>query len=195
MSYVFLTLALVFILPAFFRARSQGDQTKTLMFGVGVFVCLGGLAITAISQMGEPASKPSSSMATVTPVQNPAPNPEFKFASDLPKKKSLDDCHDDACFAEFFQYDASTVCREAVKKIAAQEHVIDSRWTNFMLDPIFQRFVVVSWEKRIIMYAGSSVEFQNALGNWIPHSYWCRYDGQKNQVIDISIKQGRLPSK
>lgn len=81
-------------------------------------------------------------------------------------------------------------CPPAVERLARYS----VRWTDSFAEPKIKRY---GWKDRtewLALYdVGDAVEFQNAFGAWVPHTFECDVDVRAERVVDVRAAPGRLP--
>lgn len=65
-----------------------------------------------------------------------------------------------------------------------------ANWTTDWFEPKFSHAIWVSQKRQVIGYIGDKLEFQDAAGTLIPHTYRCDYDIEKQRIVDIKILPG-----
>ena len=86
--------------------------------------------------------------------------------------------YDIQCWGERHLGKAEIYCAPAIEKLA----IFDHEWTDGFLESTFDR---LSWGDKstgVISYNGRKIKLQSEFGDWVPASYWCRYDPNTNEV-------------
>ena len=97
-------------------------------------------------------------------------------------------CEDLQCLGNKHVLAAGVWCQEPVESLAKYDH----KWIDGALEPKFSRF---QWRKKsegIIRYRGDQIQFQNGRGSWIRHTYWCDFDVDTDNALDVGASPGRL---
>lgn len=95
---------------------------------------------------------------------------------------------DQSCNGEKFVSDADVYCASSIERLAKYDH----EWTDGWLSMKFSKFVWADKENRVMRYFGDKIKFQNGFGAWQPYSYYCDYDLDSKQVVDVGAEPGRL---
>jgi hypothetical protein len=99
------------------------------------------------------------------------------------------DCEQSAlCFGQKHQARASVFCAKQVERLARY----DFKWTDSW-DQV--KFDWIGWkdkEKKLLIYGGDKIKFQNGFGVWANYMYKCVYDPGLDLVMDIQISPGKL---
>lgn len=107
-----------------------------------------------------------------------------------PPKKTDGECRQDLdCWAKRHEAAAMTDCQRQIDRRAKY----DTRWDSGWLTPMFTR---INWSNRDagrLTYIGDKVKFQNGFGAWAPMIYACDYDPEAKAVLDVRVREGRLP--
>lgn len=82
---------------------------------------------------------------------------------------------------------ALSKCKPLVERSAK----FDFEWTDGMLDTAFSH-ARMNAEKHQLTYIGDKVKFTNGFNAKIPMTYSCTMDLSTEEIVDFSIKEGRL---
>lgn len=157
------------------------DLYSASLFGLGLIV-VGNWLLPA------PDHKPESSNTRPPSAESAAPNaraPE-QSASKAPECDETDL----QCLGDKGSVAAGVYCKRPVEMLAQYS----VRWTDGMLDLKFDRFRWKDKDAGIITYIGDKAEFQNGFGAYMPVIYECDLDKSNKTVLDVRIREGRLPS-
>lgn len=92
------------------------------------------------------------------------------------------------CLGEKKHIEATFACRDVVQSLAKYDY----KWVDGWTDVKFSRYRWLDRTKAIITYVGDQIQFQNGLGNWVRHTYYCDYDSNNKLVLDVRASPGRL---
>lgn len=99
-------------------------------------------------------------------------------------------CRDDLqCWAERYFVDAAVECGRPIEHFAKY----DFEWLDGWLTPKFSRLRWQDKEAGTIVYIGDQIKFQNGFGAWQRATYFCVFDTQLKEVVDVRVEEGRLP--
>ena len=93
------------------------------------------------------------------------------------------------CWGDKGTVAAGIYCPKHVEGLA--KHSV--KWTDGTLEPKFSRF---RWQKKdeaSITFIGDKAQFQNGFGAFTPVIYECDLDGEQSRVLDVRVREGRLP--
>lgn len=154
----------------------------------------------AIETVPEPEA-PAEVAEAVEPVEEAAPETPRRPEIDLVELEAAlaalaeaqaeeeDHCRwDERCYADEGSLSAERPCKDRVERLA----VNTAQWTMGRWERAFTRFVVEDLEAGVVVYVGDSVRFQNDFGAWQPHIYFCRFNLETRQVLDVWAERGRL---
>lgn len=99
------------------------------------------------------------------------------------------DCRKDlSCWAERHRAAAARACAPQIERQGAYGH----RWTVRSNVGKFSRYAWADQENTTVRYFGDAIEYQNAFGAWIPHTYSCTYGTITGRVLAVDAIQGRI---
>lgn len=103
-------------------------------------------------------------------------------------KKEQEACRDNVrCWSEKYISKAELACSPLIERSAR----FDAKWTTSLTRPTFYRAYWIDKEKGIMAYMGNEVQFQNELGNYIPHRYTCIYNPTLKTAHILTVRPGR----
>ncbi len=70
----------------------------------------------------------------------------------------------------------------------------DVKWTDGTFEMKFSRFRWKNQSAGVITYVGDKAEFQNGFGAFSPVIYECDMASDNKTVLDVRVREGRLPS-
>ena len=113
---------------------------------------------------------------------------------DVPTQKTpeaSDTCKPDdlQCLGDKGIISAGVYCEKSVEMLAT--HSV--KWTDGTFETKFSRFKWYDKAKGEITYIGDKAEFQNGFGAFTPVIYECDLAADSKTVIDVRVREGRLP--
>lgn len=103
-------------------------------------------------------------------------------------KKEQEACRENVrCWSEKHTSKAELACKPLIERSAR----FDAKWTTSLTRPTFYRAYWIDKEKDIMAYMGNEVQFQNELGNYIPHRYTCIYNPTLKTAQILTVRPGR----
>lgn len=104
-------------------------------------------------------------------------------------KKEPECARDDLdCRGNKVLWTAGVFCRNAIEEQAR----FNFRWTNGFSEPKFDRYEWTNKPGKGITVIGDKVEFQNALGNYLPVTYWCDLPENGENYVAVRVKAGKF---
>lgn len=98
------------------------------------------------------------------------------------------DCEQNAfCFGQKHQARATVFCAKQVERLARY----DFKWTDSWHQAKFDWIGWKDKEKKLLIYGGDKIKFQNGFGAWANFMYKCVYDPARDLVMDIEISPGK----
>jgi hypothetical protein len=99
-------------------------------------------------------------------------------------------CRNNAeCFARQNMARADLACGRPVADLS--ESYAD--WVNKEEEPRFGRFQIKNLDAGIVTYIGDKIQFPNGTGGMVNQIYECDFDGEKDRVVGVRARPGRLP--
>ena len=91
-------------------------------------------------------------------------------------------------WADRYDIDAEVLCDDKIEKFAKY----DFEWTTGFAERIWSRWQWADVDKKILRYYGDKIKFQNGLGVYGQHYYFCEYDIDAEKIIKVSVHPGRM---
>ena len=91
-------------------------------------------------------------------------------------------------WADRYDIDAESLCSHKIEKSAKY----DFEWTTGFAERIWSRWQWADVDKKILRYYGDKIKFQNGLGVYGQHHYFCEYDIDAEKIIKVSVHPGRM---
>ncbi|WP_234775206.1 zinc ribbon domain-containing protein [Paraburkholderia tropica] len=85
---------------------------------------------------------------------------------------------------------AGVYCKSPIESMAKH----DVKWTDGTFEMKFSRFRWKNQSAGVITYVGDKAEFQNGFGAFSPVIYECDMASDNKTVLDVRVREGRLPS-
>jgi hypothetical protein len=92
------------------------------------------------------------------------------------------------CWAERHRAAAARACAPQIERQGAYGH----RWTVRSNVGKFSRYAWADEGNATVRYFGDAIEYQNAFGAWLPHTYSCTYGTITGRVLAVDAIQGRI---
>lgn len=106
------------------------------------------------------------------------------------KQKEEAACKADlTCWAERRAMTSGLKCKEPIERLAR----FAIRWTDGTLEPKMRAYKWADQKRGTVTYVGDRLQMQNAYGAWQNVVYECDFDVDKNEVVDVRARPGRLP--
>ena len=94
------------------------------------------------------------------------------------------------CLGDKGDIAAGIYCKDPVERLAT--HSV--KWTDGTFEMKFSRFRWTDKPGGAITYIGDKAEFQNGFGAYTPVIYECDLASDGKTVLDVRVREGRLPS-
>ncbi len=130
-------------------------------------------------------SEEADEVSTLSPAEIAAQQAE---AERLEREKEELCRADVLCWSKRYIGSATVRCQPRIEAQAKYEY----EWTDGFLDSKFTRFAWVDEDQGTVMYLGDSLKLQNAFGTFSQHRYGCNFDTLNEEVISVTIEQGRF---
>ncbi len=96
---------------------------------------------------------------------------------------------DTQCWGDRHNLAAAFACEDRVERMARYS----AEWTDGMWQLKFPRFRRSPLGDGIMVYIGDAIRFQTGFGAWVNMIYECTYDPATETVVDVTVREGRLP--
>lgn len=96
---------------------------------------------------------------------------------------------DTQCWGDRHNLAAAFACEDRVERMARYS----AEWTDSVWQMKFPRFRRSSLGNGIMVYIGDAIRFQTGFGAWVNMIYECTYDPATETVLDVAVREGRLP--
>lgn len=93
-----------------------------------------------------------------------------------------------ACWAEKRSLTAGLKCKEPIERLASY----GVKWTDGALEPKMRSYKWADRSRGTVTYLGDRLQMQNAYGAWQNVVYECDYDIERNTVVDVRARPGRI---
>ncbi|MDR1855467.1 MAG: zinc-ribbon domain-containing protein [Azoarcus sp.] len=112
--------------------------------------------------------------------------------SDKEDKPAAKECAKDdlQCLGDKLTVAAGIRCKEPIERLA--KHTM--RWTDGTFGFKFSHFRWADKDAGHVTMIGDKAEFQNGFGAYTPVIYECDMDSEGKTVIDVRVREGRLPN-
>jgi hypothetical protein len=80
-------------------------------------------------------------------------------------------------------------CKEPIERLAKYNH----KWTDKFLEPKMSHYRWADVENNVVTFIGDKIQFQNGFGAFVPMVYECDLSADGKTVLDVRVREGRLP--
>lgn len=159
--------------------KKKSKAGKIVLWTIVLIVAIGWLGPK--SETDTPTSTADSKTAKAS--AEPAPKPEKIEAKAGCEKGDLQ------CWGEKNVVAAGVRCKRPIERFAKY----DFKWTDGFLEPKMSHYRWSDIDANIVTYIGDKVQFQNGFGAFITMIYECDMSPDGETVLDVRIREGRLP--
>lgn len=105
------------------------------------------------------------------------------------KKQEQEACNKDLqCIYESNSLTVPSVCKPHIEGLAKYDY----EWTDSWYESKFDRFRWKDNSRKIVTFIGDKLKFQNGFGAWSNMIYFCDFNIETKEAIEVRIEKGRL---